>query len=227
MHIKISVEKLFKYLLGIITFLVTMNLLGIYSKYWLGHGNLKGMIQFFHLNRENNLPTFYSALAIILCSLLLYVVSLSKKSIEKLQWQGLSAIFLFLSLDEALQIHDRLDLPLRALLGTSGVLRHAWIIPYLSLFIGGAILYRKFLFDLEKDTRKLFVISGIIFLSGAIGFEIISGLVSESIGWDNATYSFVYTIEETLEMFGIALFAYSILRHIKKYIGSIQLDFER
>ena len=134
-------------------------------------------------------------------------------------------MFFFLSLDEALQLHDRLDLPLRALLGTSGIFRHAWIIPYASLLVGGAILYRKFLFELESDTRNLFIVSGIIFVTGAIGFEILSGLVSESMGWDNATYAFVYTIEETLEMVGIALFAYSITRHMQRYIGSITVDF--
>ena len=82
MTVNLNPKGLLKLLLAIISFLVLMNLGGIYSTYWLGHGNLKGMVEFFHLNRENNLPSLYSSFAIMLCAFLLYVVSLSKKKLK-------------------------------------------------------------------------------------------------------------------------------------------------
>jgi hypothetical protein len=176
MHIIVSSRKVLTVLLVIISFLVVANLLGIYSKYWLDHDHVFGLVKFFDLNTENNAPSFYSALAIMFCAALLALIGLSCKGLKRFQWFGLAAIFVYLSLDEALQLHDQLDLPLRAVLGTSGVLRHAWIIPYALILLGLLLIYGRFLLELKKESRIRFIFSGIIFITGAIGFEILSGL---------------------------------------------------
>lgn len=226
MDVVVSARKVFITLLTIISLLVLANILGIYSKYWLGHNHVFGLVKFFDLNTENNLPSYYSGLAIMFCAGLLAFIAVSQQGIKKVQWFGLSVIFIYLSLDEVLQLHDQLDLPLRAALGTSGVLRHAWIIPYALLLVLLITLYWRFLFELTTESRIRFIVSGVVFVTGAIGFEILSGLRSESVGYTNAGYAFIYTAEEFLEMLGIALFAYSLLKHIEASIGTIKIQFK-
>ena len=60
----------------------------------------------------------------------------------------------------------------------------------------------------------LFVTSGAIFTSGAIGFELIGGYHAEIHGRENIAYALITTGEELLEMFGVALFIYGLLHYI-------------
>jgi hypothetical protein len=60
----------------------------------------------------------------------------------------------------------------------------------------------------------LFLVSGSIFVSGAIGFELLGGRQAELYGKDNVLYCFFYTCEELLEMLGVAVFIYTLLRYM-------------
>jgi hypothetical protein len=224
MVIRITPKQTFNVLCLMIFVLVSANLLGIFSKYVLHHDVVFGLIKFFDLNTEQNLPTLYSTMAIFFCAILLFWVGLSKgKGENKYHWYGLALVFFYLGLDECLQLHDRLDLPLRAYFGTSGILRHAWIIPYALLLVIGSMMYLPFLARLPKETRNAFILSGVVFVTGAIGFEIFSGLRSEAVGYKNAGYALIYTCEEFLEMFGIALFAKAILEYMQTHIEKIEI----
>ena len=225
MSIDLTARKVFIALCLIIAFLVTANVTGIIMKYWLDHDHVFGLVKFFDLNTENNAPSFYSALAIIFCSILLTFICLSQQGVKRIQWGGLALLFFYLGLDEALQLHDRLDIPLRTALGTSGVLRHAWIIPYGIMLLALLAIYGKFLLQLDKATRIRFIASGIVFVVGAIGFEILSGLREAAVGYKNAGYAFIYTVEEFLEMMGIALFARALVIYLEENVGQIQLEF--
>jgi hypothetical protein len=65
-------------------------------------------------------------------------------------WIILSIIFLFLSVDNISSIHERLATPTRYLLGTSGFLYYAWVIPYSMALCVFVPLYSKFLLSLPK-----------------------------------------------------------------------------
>jgi len=57
--------------------------------------------------------------------------------------------------------------------------------------------------------------SGTIFIAGAIGFEVIAGLNYFFQGHtDTIGYALIVTVEELLEMLGMALFIYSLLLYI-------------
>ena len=51
-------------------------------------------------------------------------------------WTRLALVFVYLSLDEALSFHERLNRPVRDLLDTSGALYYAWVIPYALFALG-------------------------------------------------------------------------------------------
>ena len=138
-------------------------------------------------------------------------------------WFGLSVIFLFLSIDEIASIHERLIKPTKEAFNTSGLLYYAWIIPYGIALIVFVMVYLKFLFELPKNTMVLFLVSGVTFISGAIGFEMLGGRQAELYGANNMLYSFYYTCEESLEMIGIAIFIYTLLSYMIIQFESIKI----
>ncbi len=213
MNLSISPKKVLRYLLLVILFLVICNILVIYLKLSKADGIFKNVIYFFDVDHERNLPTFYSALALLVASFLLLIISIFQKNKrrERFQWMGLSLVFAFLSLDEMTVIHEQLFTPMQSLFNTSGLLYYAWYIPYGAILLVLVIIYAKWLFKLPKRVMILFIISGIIFVSGAVGFEAVSGYYDELYGQDNVAYCVSYTLEETFEMCGVAIFIYALL----------------
>ena len=138
-----------------------------------------------------------------------------------------SVIFLFMSVDEMLELHERLIEPLRGALETSGAFYYAWVIPYgMAVGVIGAI-YLKFLLHLPRRTAIGFIVSGAVFVTGAIGFEMLSGVIFEQNGSKDAYYVFVQTIEEMLEMVGIAMFIYAITDYIAGEFGSVTVSLNK
>jgi hypothetical protein len=213
--------------MAIIVFLVTANIIGIIATYYFHHGLCYGLVPLFDFNTEKNIPTFYSSYALLLAaSLIGFIAWLHKKACrDYLLWGVLMLVFFFLALDEFAVIHERFDKPTQNFIeqskffNTSRVMFYAWVIPYLigvALFV---IAYWKFLFRLPRKTMILFIISGLIFVLGAVGVETISGIYDNLYGCRNVTYSLLYTFEETLEMSGIALFIYALLQYIRDEFG--------
>jgi len=150
-----------------------------------------------------------------------------KENSSHLPWLWLAAIFVFLSLDEMLSIREHLIEPVRDIFETSGLLFYAWVIPYgiaLVLFI---MAYSTFLLELPKNIMVLFLVSGTIFVSGAIGFELLGGNKKSLPGDNSLLYSVFYTCEEFLEMLGIAVFIYTLLSYIGEHFEHITVTIKK
>ena len=176
-------------------------------------------INFLDLDIERNLPTFYSSLAIEFCALLLFIVFIhekQQKSRDKCHWFGLASIFVFLGLDEGTKLHEHLGDVMESLITTSGLLHFPWVIPYGSALIVLTIFYTPWFLRLPPSTRRGFFTAGFIFIFGALGLETLSAREYELNGSSSVTYTVLYTIEETCEMVGIALFSKYILRHMEE-----------
>ncbi|MGB3468287.1 MAG: hypothetical protein WBA74_23580 [Cyclobacteriaceae bacterium] len=202
--------------------LLGLNVLGILFQYYFEIGSIE-LIDF---NKEHNLPTFYSSLALLIASILLFAVAMMKRARKTsyILWLGLCSIFLFLSFDEIMTIHERLVLPTRKYLGATGFLYYTWVIPYGVILTVFLVTYTKFLIGLPRKTIKLFILSGSIFVIGAIGIEMIGGRHEDLYGIENAQYAIYYTIEEFLEMGGIALFIYAILSYMVDEFGFVKVE---
>jgi len=216
MNIEIYPKRIYTILLYIILFLLFANVTGIVSRFYFGHGYIHGLIPLFNFDRENNIPTLYSAFALFFACILLSIIASAHKrrGSSHLAWTGLAIIFLFLSIDEVASIHERFSEPVRELLKTSGLLYSAWVIPYGIAFVILGMTYLKFLMHLPLKIRLLFVISGVTFIGGAVGFEAIGVRYAYYYGLDNVIYAIFYTSEEFLEMLGIAIFIYGLLLYI-------------
>lgn len=228
MELKIYPGKVFKILLVLIIFLVLGNTAGLLSTYLFGHSNIYGLVPLFRLDIEANIPTWYSSTTLFICSILLATIAFSKKIEDdryRLHWSILSIIFLCLSIDEAAGIHELTMRPLGVLFNPSGIFQFSWVligIPFVFIFV---IAYMKFFINLPKKTRALFAISGVLFVSGALGMELISGWYYSMVGKTNLIYGVMTTFEEVLEMLGIAVFIYSLLTYIRSYVKEVVISF--
>lgn len=69
----------------------------------------------------------------------------------------------------------------------------------------------------------LFISSGAIFITGAIGFETLSG-IQEKMNSENIVYGILYTFEELFEMLGIVLFIYALLCYIVEHFKPFSIS---
>ncbi|MBU3822775.1 hypothetical protein KO566_11945 [Flavobacteriaceae bacterium XHP0103] len=167
----------------------------------------------FDFNDEKNIPTMFSSFILFFSAMLLGLLGIKDKNVKYSPWFGLAAIFTFLSIDEMIGLHEHLVSVVKMVIPTSGIFYYAWIIPYgIALIILFAVYYR-FLFKLPRKILYLFILSGIIFVFGAIVIESFEGWEDELHGQRTLRYCLMYTFEETLEMLGVSLFIYSILSY--------------
>nr|WP_254104903.1 hypothetical protein [Aliivibrio fischeri] len=187
---------------------------------------METIIRLFNVDKEMNVPTLYSSCAMIFASVLLALIAYVhfNKNEQYLAWAGLSAIFLFLALDEMTELHEMLVGPVRNSLNTTGILYFAWVIPYAALLLVFGLTYFKFLFRLPTNTRNRLILAGIIYVSGALVMELIGGKIAEQYGTGALIYAISYTIEETLEMLGIATLIYTATTYISEQFPTLSVQ---
>ncbi|MDQ3394740.1 MAG: hypothetical protein M3512_11600 [Bacteroidota bacterium] len=244
--IKIIPNKVFIALLAILGVLILLNFLSIYMENYMNVSGKssyvlrKYVVTLFDFDGERNIPTFFSTLILLASGVLLYYISkVEKTKINNKyhkRWFILSCVFIFLAMDELLMIHELFSgLHFRAfyshLFNTEqlGVFHSTWIIPYLILLIFLGIYYFKFIFSLPKNTMLLFIVSGTIFVTGAVGIEMIEGFLADKSGEIlNSTVHFRLWVafEETMEMFGIILFIKALLGYLSmsNNVSNLLLD---
>ena len=215
--------KILRVVLAIICLLFVANMAAILAAFMFGPDSLfaRILLRVFSVDGEMNLPTWYASITLFICSLLLSIITLvlrKKKDKYYIHWGGLSLIFTYLSLDEASGIHELLVKPVKLLhLHGNGIFYFSWLIVGIPIALILAIMYMNFLIKLPGKIRILFLVSGMVFVSGVLGMEMIGGWYASIHGTDNLMYMLLTTLEETLEMLGIAVFIYALLTSIHLY----------
>jgi len=229
MKLTIPTKKIVLVLIIISAVIVALSITGQYYKYFFDEGNDRYITQFVNLDEENNIPTWVNTLYLLLCFLLLLIISIAKRKSNDpffAHWLFLSLLFFLLSTDEIIQLHEQIISPIRNTLNTKGFLYYAWVIP---AFIFGLLLllaYLKFLIKLDAKTRRLFLFSGFIYVFGAMGFEIIGGKYVSDFGQNNFTYALITTVEETLELLGLIIFIYALLKYLGSKFPDLRISFQ-
>lgn len=178
-----------------------------------------GLLAAFSLGAENNFPTYFSTLALFVCSTLLAAIATGETrqgGYRPIYWYAFSGIFLFLSMDEMMSIHERLTDPVKALVGETGVFHYAWVLPYGVLVVIIAAASLRFLIHLPRRTALFFILSGALYVTGALGFETLSGYHHSGFGSMNITYVALQTMEEILEISGTILFLYALADYAER-----------
>lgn len=176
-----------------------------------------GIIEFFNIGSERNLPTFFAVLLLLFASALLFVIFKLRFSDSKnfsFYWLTLSIIFFILGLDENFMLHERITEPLRDLLNLSGFFYTSWVIMGLLLIIILFFFYIRFLKALPNRIRIWFIIAGFIYVFGAIILEMIGGWYFDISNLQSFNYQIFVTFEEIFEMSGIIVFIKTLLDYL-------------
>ena len=158
--------------------------------------------QLFDLDEENNLPTWFSSFLLLNNALVLYLSAQSSIGADRNYRVLLAAGFLVLSIDEVAGLHESLNTAIDI----------NWAIPAGILVILVGLAFVPFLLSLQRRLAILFVLSGLLYVSGAICVE----LLSEDMDEKSLAYGFATALEEGLEMLGALMFLAVNLAEMKR-----------
>jgi hypothetical protein len=225
---QISPTRLIRSLLAVIPGLVILSTLGQVAYHIYHRSQVFGLIRLFYVDAEGNIPTAYSSFIWMLCSFAAAMIAISKKQAGDRfakYWRGLALIFAYLALDEVAAVHELLIEPMRSLFHASGLFHFAWIIPGGIFFLFVVLICFKLVKTLPTKTRILLMLSGAIFVTGAIGMEMIGGWYAEAFGVQaDLTYALISTAEETLEMLGVLMLLYALLSYMGSHIQPFKIQ---
>lgn len=175
----------------------------------LGHETVK----MFWLDSERNLPTLYQSLTLGLAAALMFVVArVSPRllSVDRTRWKVLGGVFAFLALDENLRFHETIGDTSAFSFGAVGLAIYVPVVALLGFWC------LPLLCRLDGRLRGLLLAAAALYVGGAAGLESVSQLYAGVAGKATPLYAAFATVEEILEMAGIAVLVYALLEHLAK-----------
>ncbi len=217
--IKSNPKAVTRFLAGIAIILISINIIVQFLIYTFQLN--KHWFLLFNMDKEVNIPTVFSCSLLLICSYLISLIyNRHREQRDKIEhkWNVLKWIFIFLALDEGLQIHEALIIPsLKPMLPT--MLSIIWVIPYGIFAIYAAIYFIPLIKSLPRKLKYLTLLSGIIYITGALIIEMIGNYFVRvgDIRLHGISYGLISTLEESLEIFGLIIFIYTLLRYAFGY----------
>lgn len=192
--------------------LVALHGWALYARHVLGMPLEAKPVFLFHFDLERNLPSLFATLLMLSASLLCGLRA-REAAHDVGAWWLLTGCFAFLSVDEALVIHERFILPVRAAFDATGFFHYAWILPYGAAVVLLALALFGWWWRLPLALKPQATLAAVVFLSGAILVEGFSGwyLTRVSGGVMDLGYDVVTTLEEGLEFVGLLLWNRALL----------------
>lgn len=181
-------------------------------------------LDLFHLDRERNIPSYYSGLKLISVAALAFSLALLSARKEQRMWGFFAFIFIALSFDEISELHENVTYyALKALsLPLPGFFRsptHNWLFLFSPFIVGVLIFFFKSIRamrDLQKTARNLFISAFVLFFI-ALLLEFFGGIIRIPF-----YFRILAAVEEYIEMIGAtcalsALFIIAQSRFISLY----------
>jgi len=177
------------------------------------------------LDGEASLPAWYSSVLMLLSALLMLLVSRHGGGSDgrlNRQWAVLGGLFILLSADEAVALHEQLSLPLQQLLHTGGPFFFGWVVAGLGAVMLLGLAYLPFLLRVARRTAVGLVLAGALYVAGALGLEMFGGYVYERFG-PSPYYVFITVCEETLEILGLTVLFNVMVAHAAAVLPPLRL----
>ena len=206
-------------LIGVLTGItILLSVISLFLNYSSIQHDLFGLMPKFDMDKENTIPTYVSSFNLLVAAFTLAIIACVVKrrdGAHSKNWGILSGLFFLLSLDESASLHEGVASRFNIMMGGfTGTTHYAWAILGSGFILAFLIYFSRFIFALPAATRNRFIVSGIIFLTGAIGTEAFGGLIYSQSGTDNLAYQASVIVEESLEMLGIYCFIWSLFRYV-------------
>jgi hypothetical protein len=218
----ISAKRLTRFLLSAIAILGIAHLIGLTLSCLMPQPIVINLFQFVNLDREQNLPTLFAVGLLLLNSALFFIIHHNSKTFRERQpiWPVLGSTFAYLAIDEFSALHETLSLPLRQLFRTDGgLLYDAWLIPYGIVAVVLTAIVLPTVIKLRASIREWLVLAIVLYGIGAIGFEMLSGLLHNLSTGPNFLYGLIVGTKKLLQLSGLATLTYALLTLIEKQYG--------
>lgn len=163
----------------------------------------------FSLDGETNLGGWFSSVALLYCAYLLFQIHrLGNPQVQakRVAWKALGVIFVLLSIDEYVGIHELASGPMNKSLQGHGLLYYTWVLAGLVFAVAVFASMLGLLRSLPKPYLAWFLAAGFCYVGGAVFIESISGKMLEAYGTVSIQYWTSTIIEESMELGGICLF---------------------
>jgi hypothetical protein len=222
----ISAKRITRSLFTAIAVLGIAHLIGLTIRCLIPQPIVIHLCQFVNLDRERNLPTLFAVGLLLLNAVLFFVIHRNSKTFRerRLVWPLLGITFTFLGIDEFSALHEELSVPLRQLFHTDGgVLYHAWLIPYIIGTLVIATIVLPTIVKLRASIREWMILAIMLYGTGAIGFEMLTGLLHYLAAGPNFLYGLIVGTKKILEMSGLVTLTYALLTLIEKQYGGLIL----
>lgn len=187
--------------------------------------NPHGFVRLFDLSGEANIPTLFSVDLFAVAAILSFLVAAqSSKTGRHLlwYWRGLGLLFTLFSIDDFAQMHEGSGNIAKQFFTPGGYFLYPWVVVGIAGTTIFFLIYLRFLIKLPAQWRWLIVLSGAIFVSGALGMEMVGAHYDSLYGYRNLTYFYMTVVEETLENVGIVLMSWTLVQYLKS-AGASQL----
>jgi hypothetical protein len=173
----------------------------------------------FNLNEEANLPTWFSSITLLFSSILAWLIARSIKQAQRpysKSWYLLGCGLFLMSIDEFAQIHEgygrflkRIDLFRDFGFGDS-----LWLIMGLSFVAVIALILVKMWWHLPYYFKLVFLYSGIVYFGGSAMMETVGNEYAKQMGWESLGFLIFMHIEEVLEMTGVVILIFGLLKYL-------------
>ena len=242
-------------ILGLLLLLALSGHLFVVFAHFVLHWPVRAATELFDMDLEANLPTLVNVLLFFLAGALFHLAGRNEPKGARWQWGLLALAMVFLGFDEGSQIHEKLMLITLRLINhgqqtnvNMGWLYYAWVIPYGLGAVALLLVFARFFLRLPGPTRTGLVISGAVYVFGAVFCEMWSGKVAEQmegIAWtsertahipcevypdlcalyQSASYVAIYTLEETMEMLGLILCIRALAGHLARARTTARVEY--
>ena len=165
-----------------------------------------------NLDYELTLPAWFTSKLLFIAALLLCTIAVTNRTRRfQKRWWFLALVFMTLSVDEHIALHEHLGARLHGMVMKSGAFAFgAWVagaIPVLAVMV---IAYWRFVEALPPTIRLFSISAAACYVMGAVGMEMVAGWWVEYHGTGNMLFAILVCIEETLEITGVCLWIHAL-----------------
>ena len=208
--------------------LAVLSVVGQVVRYRSTNETVRSLALLFKLSAEQTIPAYFSSILLLTAAGLLWIIGRATRQQGQPfagHWTVLAAIFAYLSIDEAISIHELALEPARAALGSHavGFLYYAWVIPAAGIVCLIGLAYLRFVLHLPWTVRIRVIGAAALYIGGALGMETVGGYFASTIGTSSIRYAVSALIEETMEMLGVVLFIHALLMHLAREVGEVRM----
>ena len=195
------------------------NAASLYAIHVKGLDFALGIIPLFNFDKESNFPTLFNG--VLLAGTSFWAFSIARwlkdsSGAGHTPWFALGCVMAFLCIDELCHVHESIDWILMSRTETTGAIAWPWVIPYAVLTIIAGAFFLRFYLKFERRYQLIFGLTAALYVTAAIGFEMLEAAYTERHGEGALGYGILYTIEENLEMIAILFTNWGMMDFLAK-----------